>query len=116
MKVSLQIVEQPEDCPAPKRVVVLSANGGRVGRSFDCDLQLPSPSISREQARIEPSEDGFSLVDQGRNPIKLNERYTPREIAQPLYDGDVFEIAGFRVLLTDLRKESDLRQRPEREV
>lgn len=116
MKVSLQIVEQPEDCPAPKRVVVLSANGGRVGRSFDCDLQLPSPSISREQARIEPGEDGFSLVDHGRNPIKLNEGYMPRGVAQPLYDGDVFAIAGFRVLLTDLRKESDMRQRPEREV
>jgi len=116
VKVSLQIVEQPEDCPAPKRVVVLSTKGGRVGRSFDCDLQLPSPSISREQARIEPSEGGFSLVDHGRNPIKLNERYAPRGIAQPLYDGDVIAIAGFRVLLTDLRKESDLRQRPEREV
>ena len=32
MKVSLQIVEQPEDCPAPKRVVVFSDKGGRVGK------------------------------------------------------------------------------------
>ena len=116
MKVSLQIVEQPEDCPAPKRVVVFSDKGGRVGRSFDCELNLPSPSISREQARIEPGEDGFSLVDNGRNPIQLNERYAPRGIAQPLYDGDVISIAGFRILLTDLRKESELRQRPEREL
>ena len=116
MKVSLQIVEQPEDCPAPKRVVVLSAKGGRLGRAFDCDLNLPSPSISREQASIELGEDGFSLVDHGRNPIKLNERYAPHGIAQPLYDGDVIAIAGFRILLTDLRKESELRQRPEREL
>ena len=112
MKVSLQIVDQPADSPAPKRVVVLSSNGGRIGRSFDCDLQLPSPSISRVQLRIVSGEDGFSLLDQGRNPTKLNDQFLPRGVAQPLYDGDLMTISGYRVLVTDLRKDPEQRQRP----
>jgi len=113
VKVSLQIVDQPEDSPAPKRVAVLSNKGGRIGRSFDCDLQLPAPSISRVQLRIEPAENGFSLLDQGRNPTKLNEQFLPRGVAQPLYDGDVMTISGYRVLVTDLRKDPEQRQRPD---
>ena len=111
MKVSLQIVDQPADSPAPKRVVVLSSNGGRIGRSFDCDLQLPAPSISRVQLKVVAGEDGFSLLDQGRNPTKLNDQFLPRGVAQPLYDGDLMTISGYRVLVTDLRKDPGQRQR-----
>ena len=111
MKISIQVVEQPDESPAPKRVVDISENGGSIGRAFDCSLQLPGPGISRLQARIEKADNGFTLTDCGKNPISVNLQPAPREMPQALYDGDVISIAGFSLLVTDIQRGAETRQR-----
>jgi len=111
MKISIQVVEQPDESPAPKRVVDISEDGGSIGRAFDCSLQLPGLGISRLQARIEKADNGFTLTDCGKNPISVNAQPAPREMPQALYDGDVISIAGFSLLVTDIQRGAETRQR-----
>ena len=111
MKISIQVVEQPDESPAPKRVVDISEDGGSIGRAFDCSLQLPGLGISRLQARIEKADNGFTLTDCGKNPISVNAQPAPRETPQALYDGDVISIAGFSLLVTDIQRGAETRQR-----
>jgi len=65
----------------------------RIGRSGDCEIQLPVASVSREHARIVPEDDRIMVEDLGsRNGTWVN----GNRIAGPtsLRPGDRVEIAG----------------------
>jgi NHLM bacteriocin system ABC transporter ATP-binding protein len=64
----------------------------RIGRSDECDLSLPSQTISRRHAELVPDGDGWTLRDLGSsNGVWLGER---RITEHRLGDGDEFRIGG----------------------
>ncbi|SAK86237.1 FHA-family protein [Caballeronia arationis] len=73
--------------------------GGTIGRGPDSTMVLPDAlkTVSRVQARIDWSEDGWRLTDLGSNPSRLNGR--PLAAARParLANGDRLEIGGYRL-------------------
>jgi len=65
-----------------------------IGRSQRCDICLPAPEISRTHCVLDPRPNGYLLINRSRFgtvvPGKSGERV-------PLSDGDIFEIADYRV-------------------
>ncbi len=63
-----------------------------LGRDQDCDIIIPSRQVSRNHARISPSEMGIILEDLGsKNGTHCNGKQL--EDPQLLQDGDVIQIA-----------------------
>jgi hypothetical protein len=63
-----------------------------LGRDQDCDIIIPSRQVSRNHARISPSEKGILLEDLGsKNGTHCNGKQI--EDPQLLQDGDVIQIA-----------------------
>jgi hypothetical protein len=63
--------------PLDKPVLVL-------GRSSDCDIQLPDPNVSRRHAEIRRDGDGYLLLDLGStNGSELNGQRVKRGHLQP---------------------------------
>jgi pSer/pThr/pTyr-binding forkhead associated (FHA) protein len=51
----------------------LGSTGVRGGRSADCDIQLPSESVSRHHVTISPDRDGgFTIQDVSTNGTRVN--------------------------------------------
>jgi diguanylate cyclase (GGDEF)-like protein len=77
---------------------VLDDNACSIGRSEECELPIPHPSISRQHARIEPVGDGYRVVDLGStNGTFVNDR--PVSTGR-LVDGDYLRVGDrlFRFL------------------
>jgi hypothetical protein len=82
-----------------KRVVV-GEDGGRLGRSRDCEIVLSDPNVSRHHAALRPSGGAWMIEDLGStNGVKVN----GRRIDQPaaLTPGDRIEL-GTAVLTFEL--------------
>jgi hypothetical protein len=82
-----------------KRVVV-GEDGGRLGRSRDCEIVLADPNVSRHHAALRPSGGAWMIEDLGStNGVKVN----GRRIDQPaaLTPGDRIEL-GTAVLTFEL--------------
>ena len=63
-----------------------------LGRDAGCDIPIPSQYVSRRHCQIEPSDDGFDVVDLGgRNPVLINGE--PLSGRAPLRPGDTITIA-----------------------
>jgi pSer/pThr/pTyr-binding forkhead associated (FHA) protein len=68
-----------------------------IGRSPECEVQLPNPRVSRQHARISRRDDGrFWLEDLSVNGIRLNAAMV--ESAQPLNPGDRLYIANYAII------------------
>ena len=64
----------------------------RIGRSDECDLSLPSQTISRRHAELVPDGGGWTLRDLGSaNGVWMGEQ---RISEHRLHDGDEFRIGG----------------------
>ncbi|WP_233805357.1 type VI secretion system-associated FHA domain protein TagH [Paraburkholderia sp. HP33-1] len=75
------------------------AAGGTIGRGPDNTMVLPdtAKTVSRVQARIDRTEDGWRLADLGTNPSRLNGRPLTSDRPVPLANGDLLEIGGYRL-------------------
>jgi pSer/pThr/pTyr-binding forkhead associated (FHA) protein len=77
---------------------VLSAAGGTIGRSRDCDIVLSDPNVSRRHAEVRPSGDGgWTVADLGStNGVRVNGR--PANGPHPLRPGDRLELGTAEVV------------------
>jgi hypothetical protein len=67
-----------------------------IGRSKDCDIQIPDPNVSRRHAEVRPSGGGWIVNDLGStNGIKVNGRRV--DGPQSIRPGDVIELGTSRV-------------------
>ena len=57
-------------------VVKLKLGSGSIliGRSGDCDVQLPNDRVSRQHARIDHTGDSYEIADLSANGTRLNAR------------------------------------------
>lgn len=76
--------------------------GGTIGRSSNDDWVLPDPTkvVSRHHAEIQFMDGGFSIVDQSRNGVFLNDAELPigEGRTAPLRHGDRLRIGDFEIL------------------
>jgi len=71
--------------------------GGTIGRADNNQLVLPDPerTISRVHARVVFRAGGYSVVDNGSNPIGVNGAVVGAGREQPLNFGDELQIGGY---------------------
>ncbi|MBN3562162.1 FHA domain-containing protein [Aliamphritea spongicola] len=105
MTISIQLVEVPENEKVPSRQVILPANGGTIGRAYDCTLVLPDfdRKLSRKHLRIDLSPQGsFQVTDLSVNGSTLNQQPLNRGIPQQISDGDILKLGDYTLLLSDM--------------
>lgn len=67
-----------------------------LGRDPSCDIPIPSQYVSRRHCQVEPTSDGWELVDLGgRNPVLINGE--PLSGRAPLRPGDKVTIADVTI-------------------
>lgn len=82
----------------------LNGEAMSIGRAPDCDIRIDEVSISRYQAEIVPSEEGYLIRNKGSTtPILLNANTVT---SAPLENGDVVSIGNY-VLHFELPQNSD---------
>lgn len=71
--------------------------GGTIGRADNNQLVLPDPerTISRVHARVVFRGGGYSIVDNGSNPISVNGKPLGSGREHPLNPGDEVQIGGY---------------------
>jgi FHA domain-containing protein len=71
--------------------------GGTIGRADNNQLVLPDPerTISRVHARVVFRSSGYTIVDNGSNPISVNGTPLGTGREQPLRAGDQVQIGGY---------------------
>jgi pSer/pThr/pTyr-binding forkhead associated (FHA) protein len=73
-----------------ERVFVLEDRPVTIGRGEECDIVLLEQAASREHARVEPTDDGFAIVDLGSvGGVFVGGRRVKRQV---LSDGDAIAI------------------------
>ncbi|MGN6377516.1 MAG: FHA domain-containing protein [Gaiellales bacterium] len=102
------VVEERADEPPEGSMLVIRLGGGRSGESFpinretmtigrapSSDVFLDDITVSREHARLERTQNGLVLTDQG----SLNGTYVNRERIEStqLADGDELQIGKYRL-------------------
>jgi DNA-binding NtrC family response regulator len=88
-----------------------------VGRSPECDVSLPDPSLSRVQAVVEPRDGGWHLVDRSGRGTRVGGAEVPEA---RLDDGVEIALGAWRALFrasppadgADTRASGETRQRP----
>jgi len=70
-----------------------------IGRSKDCDVQIPDPNVSRRHAEVRREGDGYVLVDlDSTNGVEVDGRRVKR---LELHDGSHFTIGSTEVVFTE---------------
>jgi type VI secretion system FHA domain protein len=71
--------------------------GGSIGRAEGNQLVLPDPerSISRQHARVVFRGGQYAIVDNGSNPIAVNDKPVPLGREQTLWPGDLVQIGSY---------------------
>lgn len=77
--------------------------GGTIGRADSNQLVLPDPerTISRVHARVVFRAGGYSVVDNGSNPISVNGEALGAGREHPLRPGDELQIGGYVLQAAD---------------
>lgn len=77
--------------------------GGTIGRADSNQLVLPDPerTISRVHARIVFRTHGYTIVDNGSNPISVNGQPLGSGREHPLKAGDQVQIGGYLLAVTE---------------
>ncbi|MEV8516271.1 FHA domain-containing protein [Dactylosporangium sp. NPDC051484] len=73
---------------------LLSRSVNVVGRSRDCDIVLPLPTVSRRHCEIRWHGRGWEVRAMGRNGTTVNDAVLPPDGVQPLNDGDLVRIGS----------------------
>ena len=71
--------------------------GGSIGRADGNQLVLPDPerNISRQHARVVFRSGQYAVVDNGSNPIAVNNQPLPLGQEKVLWPGDLLQIGGY---------------------
>lgn len=77
--------------------------GGTIGRADSNQLVLPDPerTISRVHARVVFRTHGYTIVDNGSNPISINGQPLGSGREHPLKAGDQIQIGGYVLAVTE---------------
>lgn len=86
-------------------------DGGKLGRSPDCELHLPceEKSVSRVHAEILLDDCAFHLVDRSINGVYINKSNEPLGMGKkhPIKHGDIFQIGNYELVANfDVEDES----------
>jgi hypothetical protein len=96
-----------EELGMEREIAVLTANGERhevtkrrvvIGRSKECDVQIPDPNISRRHAELHQEGATYWIVDlDSTNGIELNGQRTKRA---KLSDGDTIKLGSTEIVFS----------------
>lgn len=88
------------DTNAPK-FTLFGMDGGKLGRSSECELYLPceEKSVSRVHAEIRLEDCAFLLIDRSINGVYINKSNEPLGMGKrhPIKHGDVFQIGNYEL-------------------
>ncbi|USD66350.1 FHA domain-containing protein [Vibrio sp. SCSIO 43136] len=105
MSISFQLIELPDNEQVNSRQVSLPAQGGTIGRSFECAIQLPdfARSLSRVHAEVLPHPvSGFQVVDRSTNGVFVNDQLVGRGESRQIADGDRIRMGAYTLLVSDM--------------
>ena len=105
MSISFQLIELPEDEQVTSRQVSLPNSGGTIGRSFECDIQLPdfARQLSRVHAQVMAHpEGGYQIIDRSVNGVYVNGVLLGKGGAHRLNDGDNVRMGAYTLLFSDM--------------
>lgn len=105
MDISFQLIELPENEQVMSRQITLPSEGGTIGRSYECTVQLPdlSRTLSRVHIEVRPhSEGGFQIIDRSVNGCQVNGVELGVGQSLKLNDGDNIRIGGYLMLVSDM--------------
>lgn len=105
MSISLQLVELPENEQVNSRQLSLPDNGGTIGRSFDCTIQLPdfNRTLSRVHAEIVKHPKGsYQIIDRSVNGVYVNAQLLGKGSRHFLADGDTIVMGAYTLLISDM--------------
>ncbi|WP_115719861.1 type VI secretion system-associated FHA domain protein TagH [Gallaecimonas mangrovi] len=101
MELELEITSYHRLSPSIQSVVRFSKQNQLLGRSEQCDWQLPDPDrvISSKHAEILKKEDAYWLKDISTNGVFINNSSQPlgKENQSKLSDGDVLRIGDYEI-------------------
>ena len=106
MSISIQLVEIPENEQIGSRQLSLSDAGGTIGRSYDCNIQLPDfqRQLSRVHAEISRDEKGqYYVTDRSMNGLFVNDRCLGHGQRQAINDGDLLRMGDYVLLISDMQ-------------
>ncbi|GGB82385.1 hypothetical protein GCM10011352_05260 [Marinobacterium zhoushanense] len=118
MTINLQLVEVPANEQVINRQISLPANGGTIGRAYDCTLQLPdfNRQLSRVHAEIaRDPHGGYQVTDHSTNGLQLNGQLLGRGRRVSIGDGDILKLGGYTLLISDMSSLFENRPEPEPE-
>jgi anti-sigma factor RsiW len=82
-------------------VFAIPAGESRIGRAKDCEIRIPSESLSRVEASIRAESDGLEITAlHERQPVRVNGEPVR---SGPLRDGDLIEISGERFQIRSVK-------------
>ena len=82
-------------------VFAVAAGENRIGRAKDCEIRVPSPSLSRVEASIRAEPDALEITAlHEREPIRVNGEPVR---SGPLRDGDLIEIGAERFQIRSVK-------------
>jgi type VI secretion system FHA domain protein len=101
MNLTLEIVSQNGQSLGAARRRVFGPEGGRIGRSPDCDWVIPNPYISRHHATIRWISGTFYVESTGENGVAIGtaQAMIPKLERRPLKHGDRLFIDEYEVLV-----------------
>ncbi|MGY0218181.1 FHA domain-containing protein [Endozoicomonadaceae bacterium StTr2] len=101
---TLTIISSPESAVLEARYCQLPMEGGVIGRSENCTLQLPDAGcrLSRQHARFVSDGSYWFVEDLSSNGLFINDDVRPlgRGNQRRLLDGDTLQLGGYRLLIS----------------
>jgi type VI secretion system FHA domain protein len=101
MNLSLEIVSSNGQALGPGRRKVFGPEGGRIGRSADCEWVIANPYISRHHATIRWISGTYYIESTGENGVAIGtaQAMIPKLERRPIKHGDRIFIDEFEVLV-----------------
>jgi type VI secretion system FHA domain protein len=99
MNLTLEIVSQNGQSLGPARRKVFGPEGGRIGRSPECEWVIPNPYISRHHATIRWISGTYYVESTGENGVAIGtaQAMIPKLERQALKNGDRLFIDEFEI-------------------
>lgn len=106
MSISIQLVEIPENEQIGSRQLRLPDAGGTIGRSYDCNIQLPDFQRELSRIHVEISRDNkgqYYVTDRSTNGLFVNNRSLKNNQRQAINDGDLLRLGSYVLLISDMQ-------------
>jgi len=99
MNLILEVVSQNAQSLGPARRKSFGPEGGRIGRSTDCDWVIPSPYVSRHHATVRWISGTYYIEATGENGVAINDTQAvlPPQERRALRNGDRVYIDEYEI-------------------